>query len=99
MSKNIAGDSFENEDVQSIIDREQDENGNSRLLKCKICGVKFDSPDAFEGHIAAGHISLSSATEERPSGPGHIAKAPYMCDVCARGFSTKEQCDIHRLQH
>jgi hypothetical protein len=98
MASNRGRESFDDKDVQSIIQREDDPDGN-RLLKCKICGVKFDNPDAFEGHIAAGYLSLNSATEERPSGPGHLAKTPYMCDVCGRGFPTIEQYDTHRLQH
>jgi hypothetical protein len=28
-------------------------------LKCKICGVKFDNPIAYEGHITAGHLTPS----------------------------------------
>jgi uncharacterized C2H2 Zn-finger protein len=97
-SNNIVGDSFDNDDVQSIIEREEDENGN-RILKCKICGVKFNNSDAFEGHIAAGHVSASNPNEDIPSGIGHLANDPYMCDVCGRAFSTKEQYDTHRLQH
>ncbi len=30
------------------------------LFKCKICGVKFDNATAYEGHIAAGHVTPSS---------------------------------------
>lgn len=97
-SNNIVGDSFDNDDVQSIIEIEEDENGN-RILKCKICGVKFNNSDAFEGHIAAGHVSASNPNEAIPSGIGHSAADSYMCDVCGRGFSTKEQYDTHRLQH
>ena len=97
-SNNIVGDSFDNDDVQSIIEIEEDENGN-RILKCKICGVKFNDSDAFEGHIAAGHVSASNPNEDTPSGIGHLANDPYMCDTCGRGFSTKEQYDTHRLQH
>ena len=97
-SNNIVGDSFDNDDVQSIIEREEDENGNS-ILKCKICGVKFNNSDAFEGHIAAGHVSASNPNEDEPSGLGHLANDAYMCDVCGRGFATKEQYDTHRLQH
>jgi uncharacterized C2H2 Zn-finger protein len=29
------------------------------LFKCKICGVKFDNASAYEGHIAAGHVTSS----------------------------------------
>jgi uncharacterized C2H2 Zn-finger protein len=29
------------------------------LFKCKICGVKFDNNSAYEGHIAAGHLTPS----------------------------------------
>jgi hypothetical protein len=29
------------------------------LFKCKICGVKFDNATAYEGHIAAGHLTPS----------------------------------------
>jgi uncharacterized C2H2 Zn-finger protein len=97
-SNDIVGDSFDNDDVQSIIEREEDENGNE-ILKCKICGVKFNNSDAFEGHIAAGHVSASNPNEDIPSGIGHLANDPYMCDACGRSFSTKEQYDTHRLQH
>ena len=97
-SNNIVGDTFDNEDVQKIIEREEDENGNE-IIKCKICGVKFNNSDAFEGHIAAGHVSASNPNEAIPSGIGHLANDSYMCDVCGRGFSTKGQYDTHRLQH
>ena len=94
---NSARDTFDNEDVQSIIER-KDERGNS-ILKCKICGVKFDNADAFEGHIAAGHLSVSPPYEDRPSGLGHLAKQIYTCEICGRGFPEKEEYDTHRLQH
>jgi uncharacterized C2H2 Zn-finger protein len=97
-SNNIVRDTFDNDDVQSIIEREEDENGN-RILKCKICGVKFDNSDAFEGHIAAGHLSASNPYEDKPSGIGHLANTHYTCGVCGREFRTKEQYDTHRLQH
>jgi hypothetical protein len=97
-SNNIARDTFDNNDVQSIIEREEDEDGN-RILKCKICGVKFNNSDAFEGHIAAGHVSASNPYEDKPSGLGHLADTHYTCDVCGREFPTKEQYDTHRLQH
>ena len=97
-SNNIVGDTFDNEDVQKIIEREEDENGNE-IIKCKICGVKFNNSDAFEGHIAAGHVSASNPNEDEPSGIGHLANDAYMCDACGRGFATKEQYDNHRLQH
>ena len=97
-SNNIAGDTFDNEDVQKIIEREEDENGNE-IIKCKICGVKFNNSDAFEGHIAAGHVSASNPNEDEPSGIGHLANDAYMCDACGRGFAAKEQYDTHRLQH
>jgi hypothetical protein len=29
------------------------------LFKCKICGVKFDNASAYEGHIAAVHLTPS----------------------------------------
>jgi uncharacterized C2H2 Zn-finger protein len=97
-SNNIVRDTFDNDDVQSIIEREEDKNGN-RILKCKICGVKFDNSDAFEGHIAAGHLSASNPYEDKPSGIGHLANTHYTCGVCGREFRTKEQYDTHRLQH
>ena len=97
-SNNIVRDTFDNDDVQSIIEREEHENG-STILKCKICGAKFDNSDAFEGHIAAGHISASNPYEDKPSGIGHFANTPYRCDVCGRGFPTREQYNTHRLQH
>jgi hypothetical protein len=43
-----------NKDVQDTI--EITEEG---LFKCKVCGVKFDSASAYEGHIAAGHVASS----------------------------------------
>jgi hypothetical protein len=33
------------------------------------------------------HIMASSG---KPSGPGHLANDPYLCDICGRGFPTKE---------
>jgi len=89
-------DTFDNSDVQKIIQRE---GKNGEILKCKVCGVKFDNAAAFEGHIAAGHVGQSNPNEDSPSGLGHLAKTPYMCDVCGRGFPTNEQYDTHRLQH
>ena len=93
-----AKDTFDNADVQSISERVKNEQGNT-ILKCKVCGVKFDNPAAFEGHIAAGHLSINSPTEERPSGLGHLARQNFMCEVCGRGFPEKEQYDTHMLQH
>jgi|SRR5215211_1423499 len=45
------------------------------------------------------HISDIMASSGKPSGPGHLANDPYLCDVCGRGFPTKEEYDTHRLQH
>src|SRR5215211_1884244 len=45
------------------------------------------------------HISHIMASSGKPSGPGHLANDPYLCDVCGRGFPTKEEYDTHRLQH
>ncbi|MFL6488708.1 MAG: hypothetical protein ACJ70V_03690 [Nitrososphaera sp.] len=39
------------------------------------------------------------ASSGHPSGPGHLANDPYLCDACGRGFPTKEEFDTHRLQH
>ena len=39
------------------------------------------------------------ASSGKPSGPGHLANDPYLCDVCGRGFPTKEEYETHRLQH
>lgn len=65
---NPVGDTFDNKDVQLVIERQVDERGN-RIQKCKICGV-FDNADAFEGHVAAGHISIKPPFEEESSGSG-----------------------------
>jgi hypothetical protein len=46
--------------------------------------------------VIINHIMASSG---KPSGPGHLANDPYLCDVCGRGFPTKEEYDTHRLQH
>jgi ribosomal protein L37AE/L43A len=43
-----------NKDVQEITERVE-----GGLFKCKICGVKFDNASAYEGHIAAGHLTPS----------------------------------------
>lgn len=45
------------------------------------------------------HINHIMASSGKPSGPGHLANDPYLCDVCGRGFPTKEEYDTHRLQH
>ncbi len=45
----------DNKDVQ-----ETTEITEEGLFKCKICGVKFDNASAYEGHIAAGHLTPSS---------------------------------------
>jgi hypothetical protein len=45
------------------------------------------------------HIIHIMASSGKPSGPGHLANDPYLCDVCGRGFPTKEEYDTHRLQH
>lgn len=37
------------------------------------------------------------ASSGKPSGPGHLANDPYLCDVCGRAFRTKEEYDTHRL--
>jgi C2H2-type zinc finger/zinc-finger of a C2HC-type len=96
---NTAKDTFDNKDVQSIISREDDEKSSSKILKCKICGVKFDNADAFEGHIAAGHLSINPPYEGKSSGPGHVPKQLYTCELCGRSFPEKEEFDTHRLQH
>jgi len=44
-----------NKDAQDTTEIMED-NG---LLKCKICGVKFDNVSAYEGRIAAGHLTPS----------------------------------------
>ena len=41
----------------------------------------------------------SVASSGKPSGPGHLANDPYLCDVCGRAFPTKGEYDTHRLQH
>jgi hypothetical protein len=43
-----------NKDVQETMEITEGD-----LLKCKICGVKFDNATAYEGHIAAGHLTPS----------------------------------------
>ena len=45
------------------------------------------------------HYLSSMASSGKPSGPGHLANDPYLCDVCGRAFPTKEEYDTHRLQH
>ncbi len=50
--------SLDDNDTKDIQDTtEMMEDG---LLKCKICGVKFDNSSVYEGHIAAGHLTPSS---------------------------------------
>ena len=53
----VGEDTFDKADVNNIVERE---GKNGQLLKCKVCGVKFDNPTAFEGHIAAGHLTPST---------------------------------------
>ncbi len=43
-----------NKDVQDTTEITED-----GLFKCKICEVKFDNASAYEGHIAAGHLTPS----------------------------------------
>jgi hypothetical protein len=43
-----------NNDVQDTTEIMED-----GLFRCKICGVKFDNAIAYEGHIAAGHLTPS----------------------------------------
>ncbi|HEX6253606.1 MAG TPA: hypothetical protein VFZ55_05235 [Nitrososphaera sp.] len=43
-----------NKDVQDTTEIMED-----GLFKYKICGVKFDITSAYEGHIAAGHLTSS----------------------------------------
>ena len=43
-----------NKDVQDTTEMVED-----GLFKCKICGAKFDNTSAYEGHIAAGHLTPS----------------------------------------
>ena len=43
-----------NKDVKDMTEITED-----GLFRCKICGVKFDNASAYEGHIAAGHLTPS----------------------------------------
>lgn len=95
--KGFPGEYLENEALRSEMQVENTEHGE--VLKCKICGAKFDNEDAFEGHFAAGHIYINNPSEEKASGLGQLAKDSYMCEVCGRGFATQRQLDTHRLQH
>jgi hypothetical protein len=54
MVSSLDDDNNNNKDVQDTT--EIMEEG---LFKCKICGVKFDNNSAYEGHIAAGHLTPS----------------------------------------
>ncbi|HKU50663.1 MAG TPA: C2H2-type zinc finger protein, partial [Nitrososphaera sp.] len=92
-TNDVAVDPFDNSGVNSIVEKE------GGLLKCKICGVKFESQDAFEGHIAAGHSGTSDPYEPRPSGLGNMSKTLFTCEVCGRGFPSREEYETHRLQH
>jgi hypothetical protein len=47
-------DDNNNKDVRDTTEITED-----GLFKCKICGVKFDNNSAYEGHIAAGHLTPS----------------------------------------
>jgi hypothetical protein len=51
MVSNIDDDNKDVQDTTEIV-----EDG---LFKCKICGVKFDNASAYEGHIAADHLTPS----------------------------------------
>lgn len=44
-----------NKDVQDTTEIMEDDS----LFRCKICEVKFDNATAYEGHIAAGHLTPS----------------------------------------
>jgi len=39
------------------------------------------------------------ASSGKPSGAGHLASDPYLCDACGRAFATNEEYDTDRLQH
>jgi hypothetical protein len=50
--------------VSNVDDNNKDVRDTTEILegglfKCKICGVKFDNASAYEGHIAAGHLTSS----------------------------------------
>ena len=44
-------------------------------------------------------MAATNPHEDKPSGLGHLAKDPYLCDVCGRGFPSKQDYETHRLQH
>ena len=64
-----------NKDVQDTTEITED-----GLFKCKICGVKFDNASAYEGHIAAGHLTPS------PWGLIKLSNLPLI--DCSDYFST-----------
>ena len=73
----------------------------SRQLDEPMCSYFRISPITFLQSfcwtfVIICHIMASSG---KPSGPGHLANDPYLCDICGRGFPTKEEYETHRLQH
>ncbi len=73
----------------------------SRQLDEPMCSYFRISPITFLQSfywtfVIIYHIMSSSG---KPSGPGHLANDPYLCDICGRGFPTKEEYETHRLQH
>src|SRR5919106_4708169 len=45
------------------------------------------------------HICHIMASSGKPSGPGHLANDPYLCDICGRGFPTKEEYETQSGRH
>ena len=62
-SDNIVGDTFDKDDVQSIIEREGEDG---KILKCKICGVKFDNPDALKVILQLGMLVQATHLKANP---------------------------------
>ena len=50
---------------------------------CKFCGILIRKPKDMIAHIGSVHDKVED----------------FSCDVCSKSFATKQELDVHKLQH